>query len=141
MSDTPKEDTATSAIRYLPVIICVLGMLVAPYVVAIAAPAAAAGWVVIGVFAALTVACGLWFGAVTKPTWWFPVLIGFAFMLAKALYFQDNVTLYAFAFAILAGIGTLLTGANKLEDDEAAEEAEDKAHELGEEASRGNLDA
>ena len=39
-------------------------------------------------------------------------------MIAQALYFQEGLFLYAVGFAVLAGLGTLITGVGKLDLDD-----------------------
>ena len=121
VNETAPEESKFAA---LPLIICIVGMLVSPYLIATFVPDASAGWTALGIFFVLTLGGGLWFGAIHKPTWWFPVAAGVSFMVARALYFQDGLFLYALGFALLAGLGTLLTGAGKLDlDDEESEKA------------------
>lgn len=157
MNDTAAKETSPtkpesqSAVVYVPLILCVVGMLLSPLAIAHLTPAAAAGWWVLGIFAAVTLVCGLWFGAVTTPTWWFPVTVGIGFLVTGWLYFQGGVFLYGVGFALLAGLGTLLTGANKLDlDDEEQDSKTEEAEELGEleaagesveEVPRGNMDS
>ncbi|MGP5160461.1 hypothetical protein ACTXKO_02945 [Corynebacterium casei] len=136
--DAPTED---SKLAFIPFVLCIVGMLVSPYLVATFAAAASAGWTVLGIFFVLTLGGGLWFGAIHKPTWWFPVSIGIAFMVSRALYFQEGLFLYTVGFALLAGLGTVLTGAGKLdldEDDDSEDASEDA---LPEEVKRGEVGA
>ncbi len=136
--DAPTED---SKLAFIPFVLCIVAMLVSPYLVALFAPAASAGWTVLGIFFVLTLGGGLWFGAIHKPTWWFPVAVGIAFMVSRALYFQEGLFLYTAGFALLAGLGTLLTGAGKLdldEDDDSEDASEDA---LPEEVKRGEVGA
>ncbi|MDN6445341.1 MAG: hypothetical protein L0K28_11670, partial [Corynebacterium casei] len=60
---------------------------------------------------------------------------------SRALYFQEGLFLYTVGFALLAGLGTLLTGAGKLdldEDDDSEDASEDA---LPEEVKRGEVGA
>lgn len=114
-----------SNIAFIPIVLAIVGMLVSPYLVATFAPAASAGWVVLAIFFVLSLGSGLWFGAVHKPTWWFPIAVGVGFMVARALYFQEGLFLYTAGFALLAGVGTLLTGAGKLDDSSDPVDAEE----------------
>lgn len=135
--DAEDDARAESPTSFLPLVVCVAGILILPFVVATFLPASAAGWSVLGIFTVLTLACGAWFGALTTPTWWFPVGVGVAFWIAKALYFQDGTFLYSVLFALLAGFGTLITGHNKLDlDDEEEIEGEPAG-----EVERGDMDA
>lgn len=136
--DAPTED---SKLAFIPFVLCIVAMLVSPYLVALFAPPASAGWTVLGIFFVLTLGGGLWFGAIHKPTWWFPVAVGIAFMVSRALYFQEGLFLYTVGFALLAGLGTVLTGAGKLdldEDDDSEDASEDA---LPEEVKRGEVGA
>ena len=130
MSETAPEVSEDSKLAFIPFVLCIVGMLVSPYLVALFAPEASAGWTVLGIFFVLALGTGVWFGAITKPTWWFPVAVGVAFMLTRALYFQDGLFLYALGFAALAGVGTLLSGAGKLELDDDDASAVDKSKEV-----------
>src|SRR5699024_148849 len=109
--DTPKPPSDPEASRRnsrfdpIPLILCIAGMLISPFFVATFVPESSAGWTVLGIFFVLALGTGLWFGAITKPTWWFPVAVGVAFMATRALYFQDGLFLYALGFAALAGVG------------------------------------
>lgn len=132
--DAPTED---SKLAFIPFVLCIVGMLVSPYLVATFAAAASAGWTVLGIFFVLTLGGGLWFGAIHKPTWWFPVSIGIAFMVSRALYFQEGLFLYTVGFALLAGLGTVLTGAGKLDLDEDGAEDDD----FPKEVKRGEVGA
>lgn len=136
VSEEQDASTEDSKLAFIPFILCIVGMLVSPYLVALFAPAASAGWTVLGIFFVLTLGGGLWFGSLDKPTWWFPVAVGIAFMVSRALYFQEGLFLYTVGFALLAGLGTLLTGAGKLDLDE--DDAED---DLPEEVKRGEVGA
>ena len=141
MSETTPEVSEDSKLAFIPFVLCIVGMLVSPYLVALFAPEASAGWSVLGIFFVLTLGGGLWFGAIHKPTWWFPVAVGIAFMVSRALYFQEGLFLYTVGFALLAGLGTLLTGAGKLdldEDDDSEDASED---DLPEEVTRGEVGA
>ncbi len=141
MSETAPEVSEDSKLAFIPFVLCIVGMLVSPYLVALFAPEASAGWSVLGIFFVLTLGGGLWFGAIHKPTWWFPVAVGIAFMVSRALYFQEGLFLYTAGFALLAGLGTLLTGAGKLdldEDDDSGDASED---DLPEEVTRGEVGA
>lgn len=141
MSETAPEVSEDSKLAFIPFVLCIVGMLVSPYLVALFAPEASAGWTVLGIFFVLTLGGGLWFGAIHKPTWWFPVAVGIAFMVSRALYFQEGLFLYTAGFALLAGLGTLLTGAGKLdldEDDDSEDAFED---DLPEEVTRGEVGA
>ena len=134
--ETPKPPSDSEAsgrnskFAPIPLILCIAGMLISPFFVATFVPEAAAGWTVLGIFFVLALGTGVWFGAITKPTWWFPVTVGVAFMLTRALYFQDGLFLYALGFAALAGVGTLLSGARKLELDDDDASAVDKFKEV-----------
>ncbi|HHT59467.1 MAG TPA: hypothetical protein GXZ83_07275 [Corynebacterium stationis] len=134
--ETPKPPSDSEAsgrnskFAPIPLILCIAGMLISPFFVATFVPEAAAGWTVLGIFFVLALGTGVWFGAITKPTWWFPVAVGVAFMLTRALYFQDGLFLYALGFAALAGVGTLLSGAGKLELDDDDASAVDKFKEV-----------
>lgn len=125
MSETAPEVSEDSKLAFIPFVLCIVGMLVSPYLVALFAPEASAGWTVLGIFFVLTLGGGLWFGAIHKPTWWFPVAVGIAFMVSRALYFQEGLFLYTVGFGLLAGLGTLLTGAGKLDFDENDAEDDD----------------
>lgn len=141
MSETAPEVSEDSKLAFIPFVLCIVGMLVSPYLVALFAPEASAGWTVLGIFFVLTLGGGLWFGAIHKPTWWFPVAAGIAFMVSRALYFQEGLFLYTAGFALLAGLGTLLTGAGKLdldEDDDSEDAAED---DFPKEVKRGEVGA
>lgn len=141
MSETAPEVSEDSKLAFIPFVLCIVGMLVSPYLVALFAPEASAGWTVLGIFFALTLGGGLWFGAIHKPTWWFPVAIGIAFMVSRALYFQEGLFLYTVGFGLLAGLGTLLTGAGKLdldEDDDSEDASED---DFPKEVKRGEVGA
>lgn len=133
------DGQAGSKLAFLPLIICTLGILVVPYLIAIFVPAAAAGWTVIGVFAVLTLGSGVFFGALTAPTWWFPLIIGVVFLVAKALYFQEGTFLYAVLFALLSGFGTLITGHGKLDLDDEEESGSSETPKG--EVKHGNLEA
>lgn len=141
VSEEQDASTEDSKLAFIPFVLCIVGMLVSPYLVALFAPEASAGWTVLGIFFVLTLGGGLWFGAIHKPTWWFPVAVGIAFMVSRALYFQEGLFLYTAGFALLAGLGTLLTGAGKLdldEDDDSEDASED---DLPEEVKRGEMGA
>src|SRR5699024_10919730 len=105
-------------------------MLISPFFVATFVPEAAAGWTVVGIFFVLALGTGVWFGAITKPTRWFLVAVGVAFMPTRALYFHDALFLYSLRFDVLAGVGTLLSGAGKLELDDDDASAVDKFKEV-----------
>lgn len=139
-SEGQDASTEDSKLAFIPFLLCIVGMLISPYLVALFAPAASAGWTVLGVFFVLILGGGLWFGAIHKPTWWFPVAVGIAFMVSRALYFQEGLFLYTVGFALLAGLGTLLTGAGKLDldEDDAGDDSED---DLVEEVKRGEMGA
>ena len=145
MSETAPEVSEDSKLAFIPFVLCIVGMLVSPYLVALFAPEASAGWTVLGIFFALTLGGGLWFGAIHKPTWWFPVAIGIAFMVSRALYFQEGLFLYTVGFGLLAGLGTLLTGAGKLDFDEDDAEDDDSEHasedDFPKEVKRGEVGA
>ena len=141
VSEEQDASTEDSKLAFIPFILCIVGMLVSPYLVAIFAPEASAGWTVLGIFFVLTLGGGLWFGAIHKPTWWFPVAVGVAFMVSRALYFQEGLFLYTVGFALLAGLGTLLTGASKLDLDDEEDSEDDAEKELPEEVKRGEVGA
>lgn len=145
MSETAPEVSEDSKLAFIPFVLCIVGMLVSPYLVALFAPEASAGWTVLGIFFVLTLGGGLWFGAIHKPTWWFPVAVGIAFMVSRALYFQEGLFLYTVGFGLLAGLGTLLTGAGKLdfdEDDAEDDDSEDASEDdFPKEVKRGEVGA
>lgn len=114
-ADKPQQTSTWAAI---PLILCIAGMLVSPYLIAVFVPENIAGWSVLGTFLVLSLGCGIWFGALSTPTWWFPLAIGVTFMIAQALYFQEGLFSYAVGFAVLAGLGTLITGVGKLDLDD-----------------------
>ena len=119
MSETAADKSQrTSTWAAIPLILCIAGMLVSPYLIATFVPENIAGWSVLGTFLVLSLGCGIWFGALSIPTWWFPLGIGVTFMIAQALYFQEGLFLYAVGFAVLAGLGTLITGVGKLDLDD-----------------------
>ena len=119
MSETaPDKPQQTSTWAAIPLILCIAGMLVSPYLIATFVPENIAGWSVLGTFLVLALGCGIWFGALSTPTWWFPLAIGVTIMIAQALYFQEGLFLYAVGFAVLAGLGTLITGVGKLDLDD-----------------------
>ena len=130
MSETAADKSQrTSTWAAIPLILCIAGMLVSPYLIASFVPENIAGWSVLGTFLVLSLGCGIWFGALSIPTWWFSLAIGVTFMVAQALYFQEGLFLYAVGFAVLAGLGTLITGVGKLDLD--AEDDGQDAHNGG----------
>src|SRR5699024_1472639 len=114
----------------IPLILCIAGMLISPFFVATFVPESSAGWTVLGIFFVLALGTGLWFGAITKPTWWSPLSVGVAFIATRAVYVQDGLFPYALGFEALAGVGTLLSGARKLELDDDDASAVDKFKEV-----------
>src|SRR5699024_12522863 len=107
--ETPKPPSDSEAsgrnskFAPIPLILCIAGMLISPFFVATFVPEASAGWTVLGIFFVLALGTGLWFGAITKPTWWFPVAVGVPFMATRALYFYDGRVLYCRGSARRAG--------------------------------------
>src|SRR5699024_12662965 len=91
--ETPKPPSDSEAsgrnskFAPIPLILRIAGMLISPFFVATFVPEAAAGWTVLSIFFVLALGTVVWFGGITKPTWWFPVLVGFAFILTCTLYF------------------------------------------------------
>lgn len=79
-------------------------------------PAVSSPWPVVAYIFAVAAIAGLIDGIAFRPNWSLPLLAGFGFWIAKALYFNDGTFIYVLGAALTCaaamGIGRVLGGSS-----------------------------
>lgn len=79
-------------------------------------PAVSSPWAVVAYIFAVAAIAGLIDGIAFRPNWSLPLLAGFGFWIAKALYFNDGTFIYVLGAALTCaaamGLGSLVGGSS-----------------------------
>ena len=86
-------------------------------------PVVSSPWPVVAYIFAVAAIAGLIDGIAFRPNWSLPLLAGFGFWIAKALYFNDGTFIYVLGVtltcAVVMGLGSLVGGSSSRSSAEA----------------------